>query len=147
MAKKIFRLASILLLTLFVLTAFFRWQASERFLELTNYEPTASRENYTLATTRYEKLSEIARIGCYIYPVIGLICAYFERKQIKAWLIGSGVTLLLSAMALYAVSLLTDGRVGRMDITLYLLSCMLPFLKVFLPCLLLWLIVGKSRKV
>ncbi len=143
----IFILISLLLLTLVATTAFYRYQASQAFQLLTNYDPAADRDAWDRASNIYKATWDLTPKVICLYPVAALFVWFTDHDSLRKTLWITLGVFVLSFMLMQAVTLFTDGRVGYMDMNNFLFICLLSYLKVFLPCLLLWLIAGKIKKV
>lgn len=151
MAKKIswsiFILTTLLLLALVATTAFYRYQASQAFQLLADYDPTADRDVWDRASNIYKTTWDLTPKVIFLYPLTALLVWLADHDSLKKTLWITLGVFVLSFLLMQAVPLFTDGRVGYMDMNNFLFICLLSYLKVFLPCLLLWLIIGKIKKV
>ena len=142
----VFILASVLLLALMAATAFCRYQGSQAFYRLTENDPGASREDWERWSSRWEVAQALAEDAFMLYPLAALLLWLCDSRNF--WK-SMGLTLATAALCagmMYAVPLLTDGRVGWGDMRYVLLVCLLSYLKVFVACLLVWWAVRQYRK-
>ena len=142
----VFVLASVLLLALMAATAIFRYQGSQAFYRLTENDPGASREDWERWSIRWEVAQALAEDAFMLYPLAALLLWLCDSRNF--WK-SMGLTLATAALCagmMYAVPLLTDGRVGWGDMRYVLLVCLLSYLKVFVACLLVWWAARKYRK-
>ncbi len=150
MAKKIswsiFILISLLLLALVATTAFYRYQASQAFQLLTNYDSAADHDTWDHASNIYKATWDLTPKVIRLYPIAALLVWFVDHERFKKTIWITLGVFILSFVLMQAVPLLTDGRVGYMDMNNFLFICLLSYLKVFLPCLLLWLIAKKVKK-
>lgn len=134
MLKKLFILASLVLVVLFVATAAFRYMGSVEFRMLRLDEPGASRDKWQLYSKTCEKLMSISRIGCRLYPLFALALYCSQNIPFKKIMLMTAAVFIVGAAALLFVTVLPSADIDFAYARNHIVWCIIQYSLGAVPC-------------
>lgn len=137
MTRKIFYIATVILVLLFAATAIFRVLSAREFKALEFREEGASFDKYLRLTHICETLIRITSAACMIHPFFALAVWLTCQGSLKTTGIATVIAVVIIAAMGYAVPLVTGGRVNTGDINYFFRLCLPPYFKALAVSLIL----------